>query len=661
MESSTLLKLLAPYEPKEHRAGYITFYCPDCQPSGEYRRTRQGYVYTYTSRFLRCSNTSKCGWSQSISGEELGEYFEQADCISAWEHPFWSSFLANRNLSQETIEKYSLCVFTDLETAPHRSLYERLCFPVYTLTGQFVGYTARAKDRDTDPRYFHFLLENMDEFIGYGVHCYQPGDKTILVEGPLDVLAAWERNQTAAIGCLGSNWSTTRLKAICGWKPTELILGMDNDEAGVDSTLNVLRYLGEQAPDLWHYVLSFPEDIKDVSELQTIGKYTNLIFSETWLEGRDVVAEEFYPYNPKKLSSILHISLEAAESRLKAFHESRRMKTTYGQIQKATTGVQSLLNQGKVQEAVKTLKTIDLPQESNIKPITGDSLIAQISIAEPLGLRNGWLTRLDHAFQGFRGLCFIGGAPGVGKTILASQLAAGLLTQNLELFCVFLSLELNSRSIALNMSAAANAYQGNLSEIASRLFVYESLPFTHVNDLITLLKQKEQETGLRSCLILDRIQLLDAAAGTDLYRDEKRYDWITQIRDAIYPNPVIAISELAKVNWGSGWLGMEAFKGSGRGGHAADQAMIITPLTDSQLYANISLTSGGYQTKDKFIHSTKVLNDDEMSTVGLLREVLLNQQKDYQVIHIPKAREGMRMQIPVTNFYHERFYRESFT
>jgi AAA domain len=666
MEISTLLNLLAPYEPKEHRQGYISFFCPGCQSGQRQSSTRQAYLYA-NGLAARCSNTQKCGWQASCDRLlgiriESADYFTK-DIISPLDHPYWSIFLKERRISEATIQKYQLCVFTDRDKAPAPYLYERLCFPIYTFSGQFAGYTGRSKSSE-DRRYQHFFIMDSNEFIGYGVNHYQGGGELVLTEGTMDVLAAAEKGRTA-LGCLTSSWSKERLQAISGWKPFALILGMDQDEAGMKGNQEALRYFGQYEPQLPINVLV--HDYKDISEAWMAEKPMSLISAPNWLKDKHLINDEqdwleYFPKNVAILQKAMDISLEAARSLQNRFLDSQRMNHTTHLIKGATMTAQALMNSGKVDQAAEIFQTLSFP--TTIQPIAGDSLLNQIKEYQQkgdMGYQHDFIKSIDKAFNGFKGLCLLGGAPGVGKTILASQLAAGLLQQNPSFFCLFLSLELSVLEIGVNLAHMATQFSYDLVDIMQRIRFIESLDSLNtVNSVVSLLQQIENETGKKGFVVLDRIQLLGASDGSDLFRDEQRYDWVTDLRNKIYPMPVIGISELTKVHWGSGWLGMESFKGSGRGGHAADQALIITPLTDSQLSANITFSGLSIQAQPNFIHSNRELTDSEQQNVAQIREILKTNRKDYQVIHVPKARNGYRTQISVTNFYGERHYREGF-
>jgi hypothetical protein len=629
MEISNLLKVLSAYDPQEHRTGYLSFYCPSCQ-HGLHSGVRQAYIYAHGSSRARCSNLAKCGWHIHIAelaghGSVRNAYWSH-DTISPLDHPFWSVQLRKWQLDEQVVRTYGLVVFTDESAAPHPQLYERLCFPIYTLTGQFVGYTGRAKAQ-VDVRWFHFLLQDMNSFLAYGIHKYHPGDGIILSEGPRDLLAAFKLFSGTPLAIMGSKLNRERARGLLALKPSKIILGLDNDEAGNAGTLDCIRHLADHNKLT---VLDLPEGCKDLAESLERSISVGFLGVDDWL------ARENLP-------NLEQIKLDVAQQDKLA--TQRRAADE--------------LDQGHVKKAQQILT--DIKTSEPIQPMAGSDIVAALkTYRDEGGLMYEWMPKLTQALNGIRGLCLIGGAPGVGKTIFACQMAAGLLLARSDYSCLFLSLELSEYEIGRNIQAAATAYGTDFEKLMARFYYQGTLP-PGSNDPKAILDFLSQGRFTGSpIVVVDRVQLLPEKGGSDLHRDEQRYDWVTELRNVLYPHPVLCISELAKVHWSSGWLGMESFKGSGRGGHAADSALVITPLTDAQMLANLERLGDEWYPSERFKHSVKTLDEAEQETASIWREALCQEKKDYQVIHIVKARNGVRTQIPVTNLYGQRHYREGF-
>jgi hypothetical protein len=227
---------------------------------------------------------------------------------------------------------------------------------------------------------------------------------------------------------------------------------------------------------------------------------------------------------------------------------------------------------------------------------------------QPLpGLSTG-LPWLDRTFGGLRGLTFLGGGPGVGKSTLALFLAAHALRKHPDLGVLFYSLDmpktvLYDRLLSMEAGVAyadlvagapgleetlAGAERGLLSNVLPRLRIAEQLSLQGKKSLVQMIESDVNwllgsDAVAEVLIVVDYFQLLpvptDLAAGidTDFYRVtslQQVQEWSRTSQDPI-GFPILAISEVRKGEYGRTEIGIGDLMGSARLGYGAGAVLLL--------------------------------------------------------------------------------------
>jgi hypothetical protein len=233
-----------------------------------------------------------------------------------------------------------------------------------------------------------------------------------------------------------------------------------------------------------------------------------------------------------------------------------------------------------------------------------------------LGLSTG-LPALDRALGGVRGLTFVGGGTGAGKTSLALFIAAHALRARQDVGVLFYSLDMPKTVLydrllsheagveyADLLGEAGDAgLEGRLdeaerrlqTEVLPRLRVAEdlavpdrkSLAQVMVDDLSRLLESMPVEEVL---VVVDYFQLLPvptdiaAALDADFYRVrslQRVQQWSRTNANPI-GFPILAISEVRKGESGRSEVGVADLMGSARLGYSAESVLLLEPCGEAE-------------------------------------------------------------------------------
>lgn len=132
----------------------------------------------------------------------------------------------------------------------------RLLFPIQGELGQVLGFGGRSLGND-EPKYLNTAetpLYHKGEIL-YGLHLAKEGikakDRTILMEGYMDVLTAHQHGFTEAVGVLGTALTPQQAKSLLRYTPSKrVIVSYDADRAGRTATARGVQVLEEVAGPL---------------------------------------------------------------------------------------------------------------------------------------------------------------------------------------------------------------------------------------------------------------------------------------------------------------------------------------------------------------------------------------------------------------------------
>jgi replicative DNA helicase len=232
----------------------------------------------------------------------------------------------------------------------------------------------------------------------------------------------------------------------------------------------------------------------------------------------------------------------------------------------------------------------------------------------PRGLATG-LTSLDTALGGLRGITYLAGGPGIGKTSLALFLALGALKANPDLAVLFYTLDMGKDTIfdriVCNLSGLdyarlvspewtaddqATAFKADqpLKDLLPRLRLVQR------NDLYSALGEDEQLTSVpfvlqrrelllatkaeRALIVVDYFQLLDVPTdGSPLDADFQRVRLVQTAhslsRGGNYPDgdAWLLVSEVRKTDMPHHRLTLADVMGSSRIIYSADSVLLLEP------------------------------------------------------------------------------------
>lgn len=300
---------------------------------------------------------------------------------------------------------------------------------------------------------------------------------------------------------------------------------------------------------------------------------------------------------------------------------------------------------------------------------------------EWIGLQQKTIKSLDEATRGLRQMITICAEPGIGKTILMTQLFEDILLANEDTCGVFVSWELSGdeildriksrdtvtkwETLRLKSDALLRSKADKLLErIASRMVILEHQNCSErdltADRIIQEVEQLKRETGCNRCVVcIDYLQIFpvpeSVKAGTDLARDDYIVKEIKKIRYHLGDDPVFCISETNKNDGTMGGRNLGKAKGSGRTVYASDAVMFINRITDAELVKHLIMHNGKAVNRTKYGQSAEPIPTSKKEIeeeATAIRDSLLEDGKDFIELSISKIRDGgKRKRILLTNYY----------
>jgi DNA primase len=173
---------------------------------------------------------------------------------------------------------------------------DRLMIPIASIDSKTVGFTARVLPYDTTDRPKYLNSSQSDWFdkgkLWFGLNLARKEiiveKKAILVEGNMDVIAAFGKGLTTTIASQGTSFTINQLlliKRFCN----ELILAFDNDSAGKQAAQKLYMQGSEIGLEIKQLII--PSQFKDLDEYLfsldsssvSLAQLQYLPFMDTWL------------------------------------------------------------------------------------------------------------------------------------------------------------------------------------------------------------------------------------------------------------------------------------------------------------------------------------------------------------------------------------------
>ena len=228
-----------------------------------------------------------------------------------------------------------------------------------------------------------------------------------------------------------------------------------------------------------------------------------------------------------------------------------------------------------------------------------------------IGLPCG-MSQLDRMLDGFRGLVFMSGAPGCGKTNLALQASAGVVGENPDAAVLFVTLEMSSDELMARLicqfasgdrldwhalvkgqgidaderARVVTEAQGLLAPVLPRLQMLGQTDLhrmmqggtSAMSALRKAVRSLKRKTGAKRCMVvIDNFAHLPmrGADMTDLELERQKTAELLQFQEQI-GEAVLVIAQQSKEDLRSGQGGVAAVKGAVEQVYAADAVLTMT-------------------------------------------------------------------------------------
>lgn len=150
-----------------------------------------------------------------------------------------------QNISEEILLKAGLVVKKNDKYFDW--FYNRLIFPIFSVSGKVIGFSARAIDDTTQPKYINTtetpIFKKGENLFGlYQAKNYLYQLPPILVEGNFDLLSLVDNDILNVIAPLGTALTTQQAQLIRRYS-NQIIIAFDSDSAGQTATLRTLEIL----------------------------------------------------------------------------------------------------------------------------------------------------------------------------------------------------------------------------------------------------------------------------------------------------------------------------------------------------------------------------------------------------------------------------------
>jgi DNA primase len=162
--------------------------------------------------------------------------------------PEW---IFDRGFSRETLKAWD-CGMND---------YGDLIIPVYDAKQRLVGWMERRID--ALPKYLYSKGLRKSQLL-FGEHKIQSTQTICITEGALDTMWLTQNGYTS-IALLGASFSYAQQNRLKALHPEEIVLCLDNDEAGQIAIDKINSCMRDSCMVSW---LELPEQVKDVQEIR---------------------------------------------------------------------------------------------------------------------------------------------------------------------------------------------------------------------------------------------------------------------------------------------------------------------------------------------------------------------------------------------------------
>ncbi len=198
--------------------------------------------------------------------KEVIETFKLGYAPHSWE--ILHSFLQKKNIPEELLLKADLVKKREGKDGYYDKFRGRVVFPLIDTTGKILGFMGRTVFNE-DPKYLNTastLVFSKSDFV-YGLAQNRVDIKkqgAVLVEGPMDVISAYQHGIKNIVAPLGTALTGDHLKIISRYT-REVTLCFDSDTAGMEAIKKAVFLAERQGLNI--KVAMIPSPYKDLDEL----------------------------------------------------------------------------------------------------------------------------------------------------------------------------------------------------------------------------------------------------------------------------------------------------------------------------------------------------------------------------------------------------------
>jgi DNA primase catalytic core len=528
-----LLKELTPLDKGE----YLSLICPEC-------KKRKAYIYK-TGIYIKCNRKNKCFYSESIwdyaqkskglsnqetlfelarlanysldinkkySDEQAIKARKKADilemALSLFKEELFSQngkevlqYLNNRKYSNKEIKSMELGFFVPqleleacLKNFNRNEIYEsglklkglgsiyQLAIPYRNSIGRLKGFIVRTI-KNIDPKYFYTSGLKRDTL--FNLHQSIREKNLTIVEGFLDVLIAKERNIKGVVATGSNYFSQVQFDNLLKYGDKNIILALDNDEAGQAGTEQTLKL--KRLDNIKFFIAEYPENYKDMDELireegikATKTILQNAISETKWMARRIInrqdittdigfneALEEAINYEQTigdpleskifmaNIAKGLNISSELLKPKLQDCQEKKLIENLKKGYKSFFRDGENLLKDDKLEDVKELLeqKMKEVKSMSFIKtilPYTLDDLIEDVKQTKE-GLKTGYKALDKFVTIPEEAITIIAGRPSHGKTTFLLNMYLNMIEAYKDKTFVYFSYEETRKQLGLKI------------------------------------------------------------------------------------------------------------------------------------------------------------------------------------------------------------------
>jgi len=150
----------------------------------------------------------------------------------------------------------------------------RIILPVFE-KGKLVYFQARALSNDVEPKYKNPFVDKKG-ILPYA-ESFQSGGLIVITEGLIDAMSF----EGAATSCLGASISKEFIKKLLKFKPSKIVIVLDNDAPGKNSLIKTINRLVFIDDIVYYYTM--PDEHKHIKDLNELKIKANKKITENFI------------------------------------------------------------------------------------------------------------------------------------------------------------------------------------------------------------------------------------------------------------------------------------------------------------------------------------------------------------------------------------------